>query len=136
MILTILRLLSLFPSAFTLRSDLALGNLALRQQLAILKRQRRQPKLRRIDRFFWLLLSKSWQSWKETLLIVKPETVLRWHRQRFVSYWTRTSRKQPPGRPGIERELRELIRRMADSNLMWGAPRVHGDIVKAGIQYF
>jgi len=91
MILTILRLLSLIPSALRLRSDLALENLALRQQLAILNRQLRRPRLRWSDRFFWLLLSRSWLSWKETLLIVKPETVLRWHRKSFASYWTRLS---------------------------------------------
>jgi putative transposase len=133
MILTILRLLSLIPSALRLRSDLALENLALRQQLAIVKRQLRRPKLQWSDRFFWLLLSRSWLSWKETLLIVKPETVLRWHRKRFASYWTRLSKKNRPGRPGKDREIQQLIRRMAGSNPLWGAPRVHGELLKLGI---
>jgi len=122
MILTILRLLSLIPSALKLRSDLALENLALRQHLAILNRQLRRPKLRWSDRFFWLLLSRFWRSWKGTLLIVKPDAVLRWHRKRFACYWTRLSRKSRPGRPGKDRQIRQLIRRMACANPLWGAP--------------
>jgi len=133
MILTILRLFSLIPSALRLRSDLALENLALRQQLAVLKRQLPRPKLRWSDRFFWLLLSRSWHSWKDALHIVKPNTVLRWQRRRFGSYWTRISRRNGPGRPGKDREIRQLIRRMADSNPLWGAPRVHGELLKLGI---
>jgi putative transposase len=133
MILAIFRLLSLIPTALKLRSDLALENLALRQQLAVLKRQVRRPKLRRGDRFFWPLLSCSWRDWKHTLLIVKPETVLRWHRKRFASYWTKLSRKNRPGRPGKDREIRDLIRKMASSNPLWGAPRVHGELLKLGI---
>jgi len=134
MILAIFRLLSLISTAFKLRSELALENLALRQQLAVLKRQVRRPKLRRADRFFWSLLSRSWRDWKDTLLIVKPETVLRWHRKHFASYWTRISRKNRPGRPGKDREIQDLIRKMASSNPLWGAPRVHGELLKLGIE--
>jgi transposase InsO family protein len=115
-----------------LRSELALENLALRQQLAVLNRQHRRAKLRKSDRFFWLLLSRSWVHWKETLVIVEPETVLRWQRKRFASYWTRLSRKRP-GRPGKYSEIRDLIRKMAKSNPLWGAPRVHGELRKLGI---
>jgi hypothetical protein len=82
----ILRLLSLIPNALRLRSELALENVALRQQLAVLNRQRRRPKLRKHDRLFCVLLSRSWEHWKETLVFVKPETVLRWHRRRFAPY--------------------------------------------------
>jgi len=133
MMLTILRLLTLIPSALRLRSELALENLALRQQLAVLNRQHRRPKLWRSDRIFWLLLSRFWVDWKEALVIVKPETVLRWHRKRFALYWTRLSRRNRPGRPGKDREIRDLIRRMAKSNPLWGAPRVHGELLKLGI---
>ena len=84
-ILMILRLLSLIPTTLRHRSDLALENLVLRQQLAVFNRRRRRPKLRKLDRFFWVLVSRSWEYWKETLVIVKPETVLRWHRRRFAS---------------------------------------------------
>ena len=133
MIPTLLRLLSLLLTAGRLRSDLALENLALRQQLAVLRRQRRRPWIRKLDRAFWVILSGSWRDWKETLVIVKPETVLRWHRKRFASYWTRLSRKRRPGRPGKDREIRELIRRIANANILWGAPRVHGELLKLGI---
>ena len=112
-LLMILRLLSLIPRALKLRSERALGNLALRQQLAVLIRRHRRPKLWKLDRVFWLQLSRSWEGWKETLVIVKPETVLRWHRRRFASYWTRLSGQKAPGRPGKDREIRELIRKMA-----------------------
>jgi putative transposase len=133
MMLTILRLLLLIPTALRLRSELAIENLALRQQLAVLKQRSRRPRLRKSDRFFWLLLSRSWSHWKETLVFVKPETVLRWHRRRFASYWTRLSRRRRPGRPGKDRDIRELILRMARSNPTWGAPRVHGELLKLGI---
>ena len=133
MMLTILRLLLLTPTALRLPSELAIENLALRQQLAVLKRRHRRPRLRKSDRFFWLLLSRSWERWKETLIIVKPETVLRWHRRRFASYWTRLSGQKAPGRPATVRMIRELIRKMAKSNPLWGAPRVHGELLKLGI---
>jgi putative transposase len=133
MMLTILRLLSPIPTALRLRSELALENLALRQQLAVLNRRHRRPKLWRSDRIFWLLLSRSWVHWKEALVIVKPETVLRWHRKRFASCWTRISRQNRPGRPGKDREIRDLIRKMAESNPLSGAPRVHGELLKLGI---
>jgi len=131
--LIILRLLSLVLAAFRLRSNLALENLALRQQLAIMKRRRPRPRIRRSDRIFWLFLSRTWSHWRETLVIVKPETVVSWHRKRFASYWTRLSRRSRPGRPRKEREIRELIRRIANANVLWGAPRVHGELLKLGI---
>ncbi len=125
-----LRLLSLIPTTLRLRSELALENLALRQQLAALNRRCRRPKLRKLDRFFWILLSRSWERWKETLVIVKPETVLRWHRGRFAFYWTRLSGHNGPGRPGKDREIRELIRKIAKSNPLWGAPRVGASVIR------
>ena len=122
MIPTLLRRLSLHLTAGRIRSDLTFENLALRQQLAVLRRRRRRPWIRKSDRAFWVILSRVWPDWKETLVIVKPETVLRWHRKRFASYWTRLSRQGRPGRPGKDREIRELIRRIANANALWGAP--------------
>jgi putative transposase len=133
MILAILRLLSLVPTAFTQRSDLALENLALPQQLTVLRRHRPRLWIRKLDRVFWVILSRVWGDWKETLLLVKPETVLRWHRKRFASYWSRLSRQHRPGRPGKDREIRDLIRRIANANTLWGAPRVHGELLKLRI---
>ena len=124
MVPTLLRLLSLLLTAGRLRSDLALENLALCQQLAVLRRRRRRPCIRKIDRVFWTILSRSWRDWKGTLVMVKPDAVLRWHRKRFASYWTRLSRQGRPGRPAKDREIRELIRRIANANVLWGAPRV------------
>ena len=91
MILMILRLLSLIPTALRLRSELAFENLVLRQQLAVLKRRCRRPKLRKLDRFFWIQSSRSCEYWKEILVIVKLDTVLRWHRRRSAFYWARLS---------------------------------------------
>ncbi len=133
MMLTILQLLSLIMTALKLRSELALENLALRQQLVVLNRRHRRPKLRKLDRAFWLLLARSWESRRETLVIVKPETILRWHRKRFASCWARLSGQNGSGRPGKDREIRDLIRRMEMANPLWDAPRVHGELLKIGI---
>ena len=133
MTLTILRLLSLIPTALRVRSELALESLALRRQLVVLNRRHRRPKLRKSDRFFRLLLSRSWERWKETPIIVKAETVLRLHRRRFASYWARLSGQNGPGPRGKDREILELIRKMAKSNPLWGAPRAHGELVKQGV---
>jgi hypothetical protein len=111
-------LISAIKSAIRSRQELALENLALRQQLAMLKRRRRRPRLRRLDQLFWIWLSRFWDSWKESLLIVKPQTVIRWHRRRFAWPWTRISRKQS-GRPSKDFNIRELIRKMASANPLW-----------------
>ena len=108
-------------------TDLALENLALRQQVTIMKRSTKRPRLRDRDRLFWILLSRFWRNWKEQLIVVKPETVLRWHRMGFKLFWKFKSRRKGPGRPPISREIRDLIRRMAKANPLWGAPRIHGE---------
>jgi hypothetical protein len=114
------------------RTDLVLENLALRQQLMTLKRKRPRPRLDDTDRGFWVALRETWPGWAGRLVIVTPETVVKWHRQRFRRYWTRIShRNRQPGRPEIDFELRRLIRSMALDN-DWGAPRIHGELVKLG----
>ncbi len=113
------------------RSDTALEVLALRQQVAVLKRQRPRPTLTRLDRFFWTTLRHLWPRWSDVLLIVKPETVVRWHRAGFRLYWRWRSR-QRGGRPRISEEMRTLIRRLAAENADWGAPRIHGELLKLG----
>ena len=102
--------------------------LALRQQLAVLNRTVHRPKLRRRDRFFWVVLSTLWSKWREVLVIVKPETVINWHRQGFRLYWKWKSRARRVGRPKIAVEIRELIRRMSRENPLWGVPRVHAEL--------
>jgi hypothetical protein len=117
-------------SAFRTRRDLLLENLALRQQLAVLQRTQKRARLKASDRVFWVLLSRLWKRWREALQIIRPETVLRWHRAGFRRYWAWKSRS---GRPSIDSEVRALVRRMALANPSWGAPRVHGEVLKLGI---
>jgi putative transposase len=111
---------------------LAAEILALRHQLGVLKRSVKRPRLTNIDRKLWVLLSRRWASWSDALIIVKPATVIRWHRAGFRKYWTWRSRHQG-GRPAIDPEIRLLIKRMATANL-WGAPRIHGELLKLGFQ--
>ena len=85
----------------------AAENLALRQQLAILNRKIHRPQLRRRDRFFWVILSRLWKNWREVLIIVKPETVIKWHWQGFKLYW-RWKSKAPVGRSKIDKEIRAV----------------------------
>ena len=90
--------------------------------------------MRRADRLFWVLLSRLWPAWREALVIVKPETVIAWHRKGFRWLWTWKSRRRKGGRPPVPREVRELIRRMSRENPLWGAPRVRGELMKLGIK--
>jgi putative transposase len=114
------------------RSDLALENLALRQQLATLKHAQPRPRLSDTDRVFWILLSKIWRGWRSALHVVRPETVVRWHRQGFRYYWRWKSRRR--GGATIDPEVIDLIRQMCRANPLWGAPRIHGELLKLGIE--
>ena len=120
-------------TAFKIRRELALENLALRQQLAVLHRSAKRPRLSDFDRGFWVLLSGIWRDWRRALVLVKPETIVRWHRSGFRRYWTWKSRKRRRGRPAIDPEVRALIRKVSMANSLWGAPRVHGELRKLGI---
>src|SRR2546425_919881 len=133
MITLLLHLLRLLPFLFGGHRQLALENLALRQQLAVYKRMAARPKLRTTDRLFWVWLAKVWGEWKQPLLIVTPDTVLRWQRRRFCEYWTRLSARPTGGRPAVNAEIEALVRRMAAANPLWGAPRIHGELLKLGI---
>jgi putative transposase len=115
-------------------SDLALENLALRQQLAILKRPKKRPQIRTKDRLFWIMLCRFWSNWQEPLIVVKPETVIRWHRKGFKLFWKFKSRRKGPGRPPISPEIRDLVLKMANANPLWEAPRIHGELLKLGIE--
>ena len=123
-----------FFSVLSQHRDLALENLALRQQLAIFKRRHPRPRLRSTDRLFWIWLSKIWTGWRETLIIVKPETVIAWHRQAFRFYWIWLSRRKSIGRPTVSAEVRTLIKQMAQANPLWGAPRIHGELQNLGLE--
>ena len=86
-----------------------------------------------MDRLLWVWLSRIWRDWRSALAIVKPETVVAWHRAGFRRFWTWKVRRGQPGRPLISREVRDLIRKMCRENPLWGAPRIHGELLKLGI---
>ena len=98
------------------RRDLALENMALRQQLGVLKAKRPRPRLRAADRILWVLLRRLWPNSRDALMIVQPETVIRWHREGFRRYWRWKSRCKRDGRPTVDVEIRDLVRRMAKEN--------------------
>ena len=91
-------------------------NLALRQQLAILQRQQTRPRIHNRDRLFWVIIAKFWRGWRKCLMIVQPETVVRWHRLGFKLFWRYKSNSGKGGRPKIDREIRALIIKMAEEN--------------------
>src|SRR3981189_2258861 len=115
------------------RAALQLEVLALRHQLQVLQRSRRRIRLVKADRWLWALLSRIWTGWRSALVIVKPETVIAWHRKGFRLFWTWRVRHGQPGRPAVPKDVRELIRRMSRENPLSGAPRIHGELLKLGI---
>jgi putative transposase len=133
MITLLLHLLRLLPFLFGGHRQLALENLALRQQLAVYKRTAARPPLRRVDRLFWIGLARVWAGWRQPLVIVTPDTVLRWQRRRFREYWTQLSGRPTGGRPAVNAEIKVLVTRMVAANPLWGAPRIHGELLKLGL---
>jgi putative transposase len=128
----ILTIVAVIGVSFRSRTDIALEILALRQQVAVLKRRQPRPTIHLLDRFFWTTLRHLWPRWSDVLLVVKPATVVAWHRAGFRLYWRWRSRPRG-GRPRVTEEMRELIKRMATENPAWGAPRIHGEIQTAGL---
>src|SRR5919198_1294926 len=127
-------LFALIPCSIRTRAALQTEVFALRHQLAVLHANApRRLRLKRSDRLLWVLLSRFWWDWRRCLQIVQPATVVEWHRRAFAWYWSRKSPRRP-GRPEVATELRDLIRRMSQANPLWGAPRIHGELLKLGIQ--
>jgi hypothetical protein len=126
-------IVSLARALLKSRRDLALENLPLRQQLAILKVKASRPRLRPSDRVLWRLLRRLWPAWRNALIVVQPETVIRWHREGFRRYWRRKSRSELGGRPRLDAEIRDLVCRLACENPTWGAPRVHDELRMLGL---
>jgi len=126
-------LLDCLAAALRSRAGLQAENLALRHQLAVLRRGSKRPQLRQADRLLWAWLSRAWSGWREAIVIVKPETVIARRRRKFREYWTKLSRSGKPGRPAIPKEVRDLIRRMSRANPLWGAPHIVGELNKIGI---
>ena len=110
------------------RLALAAEILALRQQLTVLNRTVKRPPLRSRDRLFWVVLSKLWSGWREVLVIVKPETVVKWHRQGYQLYWRWKSRARRLGRPQLDKEICDLIRKLSSENPLWGTPRIQAEL--------
>jgi transposase InsO family protein len=122
---------SVFRNHVALQAEI----LALRHQIGVLQRSaRKRPKLSAADRFLWAWLSGVWSDWRSVLVIIKPETVIGWHRQGFRLLWTWKIQRGRTGRPAVPLEVRDLIRRMSRENPTWGAPRIHGELLKLGIE--
>src|SRR2546426_8739415 len=132
MVTLLLRLLRLLPLLCGAHRHVALENLALRHQLAVYKKTVTRPKVRRSDRLFWVALSRVWAGWRQALIIVSPNTVLRWQRRRFYEHWTKLSARPIAGRPPVNAEIKALVKRMAAANPLWGAPRIHGELLRLG----
>jgi putative transposase len=128
LIFSVLRTLAAMLQA---RGELVLENLALRHRLLVLKRSVPKARLENSDRLLWLMLRAVWSRWQEALVIVRPETVVCWHRAGSRLYWQWKSRGT--GRPRLDRELAQLIRRMWETNPTWGSPRIRDELAKLGI---
>jgi hypothetical protein len=126
-------LLCLVVAGLKTRRNLLLENLALRHQLLVLRRSSNRPRLTPIDRALWAWLSQAWDGWKTCLCLVQPSTIIRWHRAGFRLFWRWKSRPRKTGRKTIDPALITLIREMSRANPLWGAPRIHGELLKLGI---
>jgi hypothetical protein len=120
-------------ASFRSRAALQLEILALRHQLGVLQRSVKRPKLTPADRLLWAWLCAVWKNWQSSLFVVKASTVIGWHRKGFRLFWAWKVRHGKPGRPTVPNEVRALIRTMSRENALWGAPRIHGELLKLGI---
>lgn len=127
-------LMRTFLSGLRSRRELVLENLALRHQLEVLQRTTGRPRLEPADRALWVLLLRSLGRWHRCLTIVQPDTVIRWHRLGWRIFWRHKSRARRRGRPLADSEVRALIRRLSLENPIWGAPRIHGELLKLGYE--
>ena len=127
-------LIALVSSTFRTRAAQQAEIVALRHQIAVLQQSApRRLRLRQSDRLLWIGLSSVWPGWRHWLRILKPDTVVRWHRRAFARYWTWKSSRRP-GRPGLAAAIRDLIQQMCQANFLWRAPRIHGELLKLGIE--
>ncbi len=127
-------LITFLGSLFKSHRQLVLENLALRQQVTMLRQSVKRPHATAADRMFWILFSRYVDGWRHILHGLHPDTVVRWHRQGFRLYWRWKSRGPNPGRPPIHKVLRKFIREMQATNTGWGAPRIHGELLKLGLE--
>ena len=131
----ILITLSSLLSGLRGQAALQAENIALRHQVTVLQRTHtKRPVLKPGDRCLWVWLSRLWSGWRSALIIVMPETVIGWHRQGFRWYWTLKVRHGKAGRPHVPKQIRDLIRTMSRENPIWGAPRIHSELMKLDIK--
>ena len=130
--LVVIGLSTVFRALLFGSAAIALENLALRHQLAVLQGSVPRPRLSRWDRILWVWLSRVWANWRSSLVIVQPATVLAWHRQGFQLYWRWKSKTAPVGRPRLDAALRQLIRRMTRENPTWGRRRIQAELALLG----
>ena len=133
MLQLILFFASFLRDQFRSRASMQTEILALRHQLGIYQRTAKRLRIRPADRVFWSWLSRVWSGWRESLVFVRPETIIAWRRRKFREHWRRLIRSGRPGRPAVRREVRDLIRRMSSANPLWGAPHIVGELAKIGI---
>ena len=125
-------LLGLIRALFATQAALAAENLVLRQQVIVLRRSVKRPRLRNRDRLFWIAVCRLWKGWRSSLHILQLDTVVRWHREGFRRYWCWRSRSKKPGRSKINAEIRQLIKQMSTENPLWGAPRILSELQLLG----
>jgi transposase InsO family protein len=130
----LLVLLITIRSSLKTQHQLALENLALRQQLAMLRQTVKRPRVSWFDRVFWIIFARYVEQWRALLHALHPDTVVCWHREGFRWYWHWKSWRRPLGRPAIDNDVRKLIRQMQSVNVGWGAPRIHSELLKLGIE--
>jgi putative transposase len=131
----LLAVLGALMSMFKTSAQLRLEKLALRQQLTVLRRSApKRLKLTPTDRIFWVSLRHVWVDWKSTLMIVRAETIIAWHRKGFRLFRAWRIHPGKPGRSSVPQQIRDLIRMLSRNNLRWGAPRIHGELLKLGIE--
>jgi len=122
---------SFISSIFKSRASLQLENIILRKQIDILMRKQKRPLVHNRDRLFFVLISKLYTDWKKAFLLFQPDTLIRWHKQGFKLFW-RMKTKNNGGRNRIDPELKSLIVQIARENPLWGASRIHGELLKLG----
>ncbi len=119
---------------FKLTTYLMMENIVLRHQLSVLQRNAKRPRLRKLDKVFWIMVYRMFNLWKESLVIVRPETVIRWNREGFRLFWKLKSKAPKSGRKRISSEIRKLVLTMANMNIFWGAPKIHDELKRLGIE--
>src|SRR5213079_1199319 len=133
MIVSLRHFLGWLVSWLSCRADLVLENMALRRQLLALHAQRPRRRWTALHKLFWVALRMCWSAWRQPLVLVTPRTVVNWHRAGFRLYWTWVTRiRQVGGRKRVSKEVRALIFRTVAENPTWGAPRIHGELLKLG----